>query len=131
MSIKHILREQKNRVTPERIAIYEFLETKHLFTYNDIVDNFSTISRASVFRTLNLFLELWVIRKLEVWENIATYELQTTHHHHEHMKCSKCSTIINFESESICKKLFIEAKKMWFEIKSHSIGILGICKNCN
>jgi len=58
MDIIQILKDDNNRVTPERVAIYTFLETKHLFTYNDIIDNFSSISRASVFRTLNLFLEL-------------------------------------------------------------------------
>jgi len=131
MNIENILKAHKNRVTPERVAIYKFLKTRHLFSYNDIVENFSTIGRASIFRTLNLFLEIWVIRKVEVWENIATYELQgDDHHHHEHMKCSKCLNIINFESENICKKIFTEAKKIWFEITSHSIGVLGTCKNC-
>jgi Fur family ferric uptake transcriptional regulator len=131
MEIEKILREHKNRVTPERVAIFSFLKTKHLFSYNDIAEEFPKIWRASIFRTLNLFLEIGVIRKLELWGSAASYELQdSSHHHHEHMRCSKCSSIINFESENICKKIFVEAKKIWFKITSHSIGVLGTCKNC-
>ena len=43
MNIQKILKEHNNRITPERIAIFDFLQTKHLFTYNDIIENFNTI----------------------------------------------------------------------------------------
>jgi len=66
MDIKKVLQKHKNRVTPERIAIFEFLKTRHLFSYNDIALNFSNIGRASIFRTLNLFLEIGAIRKVEL-----------------------------------------------------------------
>lgn len=130
MNIEKILKENKNRVTPERIAIFDFLKTKHLFSYNDILDNFSDLWRASIFRTLNLFLDIWVIRKVDTWEKVATYELNDEDHHHEHMKCDKCKKIISFHSDKICSKIFSEAKKLWFEIKSHSIWVIGTCKNC-
>jgi len=58
MKIEDILKDKQNRVTTERIAIFNFVKTKHIFTYNDIIENFKNIARASVFRTLNLFLEL-------------------------------------------------------------------------
>lgn len=130
MNITNILKENNKRVTPERIIIFDFLETKHIFTYNDIIINFKNIWRASVFRTLNLFLELWVIRKVEIWEKVMTYELNDKNHHHEHMKCASCNSIISFHSDNICKKIFAEAKKIWFEIKSHNIWVLWTCKNC-
>lgn len=130
MNIEKILKENNNRVTPERIAVFNFLKTKHIFTYNDIMENFKELWRSSIFRTLNLFLELWVIRKVDIWENIMTYELNDENHHHEHMKCNNCNSIISFHSDNICKKIFEEAKKIWFEIKSHNIWIVGTCKKC-
>lgn len=130
MKIENILKENKNRVTPERIAIFDFLKTKHIFSYNDINDNFKDLWRSSVFRTLNLFLDLWVIRKVDIWGNIMSYELNDHNHHHEHMTCKNCNSIINFDSEKICEKIFSQAKSLWFEIKSHSISIMWICKNC-
>jgi Fe2+ or Zn2+ uptake regulation protein len=47
------------------------------------------------------------------------------------MKCEKCDSIISFESDYICKKIFGEAKKIWFKIKTHNIWVLWICKNCS
>lgn len=130
MKIETFLKQNNNRITHERIAIFEFLQTKHIFTYNDIIFHFQDIGRASVFRTLNLFLELWVIRKVDIGQKTMTYELNNEAHHHEHMKCNSCGSVINFPSASICEQIFKEAEKMGFEIKSHSIGILGVCKEC-
>jgi len=41
-----------------------------------------------------------------------SYEINDEEHHHEHMKCEKCDSIISFASENICKKIFSEAKKI-------------------
>ncbi|MDD2871867.1 MAG: Fur family transcriptional regulator [Candidatus Gracilibacteria bacterium] len=131
MNIENILKESNLRVTKERVDMFKFIKTKHIFTYNDIQDNFKNISRSSIFRTLNLFLELLIIRKVELGGTAISYELVDEKHHHEHMKCEKCDTIISFHSENICNKIFQEAKKMGFHIKSHNIGIIGTCKKCS
>lgn len=130
MDIQNILRDNNNRVTPERVAIFDFLKTKHIFTHNDIAHNFADIGRASIFRTLNLFLELWVIRKVEVWEKGTSYEINDKNNQHEHMKCSDCDTVVSFDSDNIYAKIFDEAKKVGFEIESHHIWVLGKCKDC-
>ena len=130
MNIEEILKENNNRVTPERISIFDFLKTKHIFSYNDINSNFEKIWRASIFRTLNLFLDLWIIRKVDIWEKTMSYEINDEKHHHEHMKCSNCNKIISFDSGNICNKLFLEAEKIWFKIKTHNIWIVWTCENC-
>lgn len=130
MNIREILKSNNNRVTPERVAIFDFLKTQHLFTYNDIVNNFSGISRASVFRTLHLFLDIWVIKKVEVWEKTMTYEINDTTHPHEHMVCKLCDETIDYNAEDIYKKIFEEAEKAWFEINYHNIWVSWTCKQC-
>ncbi len=130
MNIENILKKHSKSVTSERIEIYNFLQTKHIFCANDLLGEFKDLWRASVFRTINLFLEIWVIRKVWLGDKADNYELIHEDHHHEHMKCEKCWEIISFESESICKKIFEEAKKMWFKIKEHSIWVLWTCKKC-
>jgi Fe2+ or Zn2+ uptake regulation protein len=58
MNIEQILKNAGCSVTKERKDIFSFIETKHIFSYNDILENFKNIGRASVFRTINLFLKL-------------------------------------------------------------------------
>lgn len=130
MNIENILKQNWNRITKERIDMFEFLKTKHIFTYFDIQKKFSELWRASIFRNLKLFLEIWVIKKVNLWEKIETYEINEHEDYHEHMKCEKCKSIINFDCQEIYKLIIKEAERKWFKLKSHSILINWICKNC-
>lgn len=130
MNIEKILKDNKKSITNERLVIFDYVKNSHIFSSNDLLNNFSNIWRASIFRVIKLFLDLWIIRKVNIWKKGDSYELDKENHHHEHMNCSKCWQIINFESENICKILFEEAKKIWFIIKEHSINIMWVCNNC-
>lgn len=130
MNIKNILKESGKSVTKERIDIFDYVNTRHIFTSNDLLENFKNIWRASIFRTLNLFVEIWVVRKVNLWEKIESYEVNNENHHHEHMKCEKCKSVLNFHSDDIYNQLFNKAKELWFSIKSHNIWISWVCKKC-
>lgn len=64
MNIEIILKSHKKSVTEERKEIFAFIQTKHIFSAQDIRENFLDISRASIFRTINIFLEIGVIRRI-------------------------------------------------------------------
>ena len=130
MNIQKILKLHDKSITKERIDIFLFLETKHIFSANDILLAFPKLWRASIFRTINLFLEIGVIRSVFLWEKQETYEVIHENHHHEHMKCEKCNKIISFESHEICEKILWLAKEKWFIVKMHNIGIIWTCRNC-
>lgn len=132
MKIELILRDNKKKVTPERLELFSWMEKKHLFTSAELESWFSKIGRASIFRTIKLFLELGILRRVSLWESGESYEIECCKkHHHEHMKCNLCGTILSFSSEKICSKIFSEAKKLGFHIDEHSLSILWKCKNCN
>ena len=130
MKIETLLKKYNKKCTPERLQLFAWMEKKHLFTSADLETNFNNIGRASIFRTLKLFREIWIIRKLNLWESWESYEVEHENHHHEHMKCNDCGDIMSFDSGNICKKLFSEAKKIGFQISEHSVWIFGTCKNC-
>lgn len=132
MKIEKILRENKKSCTPERLELYAWMEKKHLFTSADLEADFSHIGRASIFRTLKLFTEIWVLRRVNLWESGESYEIECCKkHHHEHMKCNSCGDVLSFASDAICKQIFTQAKKLGFHIDEHSLSILWKCKNCN
>ncbi|MDD4151079.1 MAG: transcriptional repressor [Candidatus Gracilibacteria bacterium] len=131
MNIENILKEYNKSITKERIDIFSFISEKHLFSANDLILKFGNLGRASIFRTINLFLEIGIIRKISFGERSENYEIvNDDENHHEHMKCEKCSKIINFNSDNICKKILSEASNIGFKVKDHSISIIGTCKNC-
>lgn len=132
MKIENILREHWKKATPERVELFAWMKHQHLFSAGDIESSFSHIGRASIFRTLKLFVELGVLRRINLWESGESYEVECCEkHHHEHMKCNSCGDILSFDSHNICEKIFCEAQKRGFHIAEHSLSILGNCKNCN
>ncbi len=58
MKIEQYLQRAGKSITSERVLLAKWMKSQHLFTANDIQKNFSTVSRASVFRTLKLFVEI-------------------------------------------------------------------------
>ena len=131
MNIENILKKAQKKVTPERVQLFESMMQKHLFESKDLVKLFPNIGRASIFRTVKLFCEIWAIRRVYLWDGHESYEVECCDkHHHEHMKCNTCGDIMSFDSENICNKIFQQAKKMGFHISEHSVSIMGTCKNC-
>lgn len=131
MNIEKILKSKGKKVTPERVKLFNWMEKKHLFTSADIEWDFPDTGRASVFRTLKLFVEIWILRRINLWESGESYEIECcSKHHHEHMKCNACWDILSFDSDAICSKIFSQAKKLWFHIDEHSLSIFWKCKNC-
>lgn len=131
MKIETLLKKNNKKITPERVKIFEEMNNMHLFESKDLMAIFPEIGRASIFRTIKLFCEIWVLRRVNFWESGESYEVECCKkHHHEHMKCTSCWDILNFQSADICDKIFLEAKKFWFHINEHSLSILGKCKNC-
>lgn len=133
MKIENLLKQWWKSCTNERKEIYSYLEQNHIVSSLDVVDFFDwTIGRASVFRTLKLFQELSIIRRVQAIDKWEKYELNhDDHHHHEHFNCSDCWECISFDSENLCKKIFEEAKKIGFKITEHNIWVFGTCKNCS
>lgn len=131
MNLEKILRSSGKKLTPERLKLGKWMDNKHLFTSSELINSFPDVGRASVFRSVKLFSEIWYLRKIHLWDGKElSYEVEHEHHHHEHMKCNSCGDVLSFESANICKKLFSEAKKIGFQISEHSIWIFGTCKNC-
>ena len=131
MDIKNLLQLWWKSCTKERRDIFKYLAKQHIISSSDIVDYFDgSIWRASVFRTIKLFQELWIIRRVQGADKWESYEINDSDHHHEHFNCSNCWDCISFESEKLCKKIFEEAKKIGFTIQEHNIWVFGICQKC-
>ncbi len=130
MNIETILKSQWKSVTKERIEVYNGIQSLHLFQASDLVDLFPHIGRASIFRILTLFVDIGVLRKLNLENRGDFYELESQSHH-EHFECNSCHSVLHFDAGFICKTLDYLAKKQWFLLRNHQILLSGLCPNCN
>ncbi len=125
------LKQKGVKVTPQRIAIINYLEeVKDHPTAEDIylaiIKNYPTISLATVYNTLDKLEEINEITKLKISEdNKVNYEYDSLPHHHFY--CKDCKKI--FDIDVACEF----SKKQYFD--GHKIEEVhgyfkGLCKNC-
>lgn len=89
------------------------------------------IGSATVYRTLKLFVEAGLAREILLHDGQTRYEHVIAGEHHDHLVCTGCNAIIEFENETIEKLQKEIATRHGFFIRSHKLEIYGLCANCN
>lgn len=90
----------------------------------------SKVSRASVYRTIPLLLEIGLIEEVERVDKHAHYEKITSDSHHDHMICMKCGKVIEFFSPTLEMLQDEVCLRENFHKVRHSLEIYGFCKEC-
>ncbi len=129
------LKERKLRGTPERYKILEEVikGTGH-FDADELHAKLRTrgveVSRATVYNTLDLFLECGLISKYRFGENHSRYENAFARPRHDHLICLSCGDIIEFVNEKLDKIQEEVCKEKNFRIQNATLQIFGVCSNC-
>jgi Fur family transcriptional regulator, ferric uptake regulator len=88
------------------------------------------IGSATVYRTLKLFSEAGLANEILLHDGQTRYEHVMAGEHHDHLVCTGCNSIIEFENETIEKLQEEVAARHGFLIKSHKMEIYGLCSSC-
>jgi Fur family transcriptional regulator, ferric uptake regulator len=88
------------------------------------------IGYATVYRTLKLFAESGIAREIQFGDGQTRYEHVAEGEHHDHLVCTRCGTIIEFENETIEKLQGEVADSYGFIIETHKLELYGICVKC-
>lgn len=89
------------------------------------------IGYATVYRTLKLLSEAGLVHERRFEDGFTRYELSDTDKHHDHLICTKCGSILEFENGEIEKLQQDVARKNHFQVTSHKLEIYGLCRNCS
>lgn len=128
------LEQHQQRKTPERLAILEDIYTHNgHFDVEDIFVHMKAknyrVSRATLYNTINMFLDAKLIIKHQFGNNSAHYERAFGNKPHDHLVCLNCGDIIEIDTEieDIAREV---ADRADFYITHHSLYIYGYCKKC-
>lgn len=89
-----------------------------------------SIGYATVYRTLKLFAESGIAREIQFGDGQTRYEHVAEGEHHDHLVCTRCGAIAEFENEAIEKLQDEVAKIHGFVIENHKLELYGICAKC-
>jgi len=98
--------------------------------YFTIIQGGQKVSRATVYRTIDVLVKNNLVRKLELGDGRTRYENKLDSSHHDHIICIQCGKINEFMDEDIEKLQDEIAKKYQYKIVRHIHQIFGLCKDC-
>ena len=104
--LKNILRKEGLRYTFQRQAVWNELESS--VEHRDAENIYLRlrrkkirISRATVYRTIDILVKNNLVRKMEIGDGRALYEARIGNEHHDHMICLDTGTITEFYNEDL------------------------------
>ncbi|NLJ77186.1 MAG: transcriptional repressor [Peptococcaceae bacterium] len=110
---------------------------KHLSAeevYNLVKLEAADVGLATVYRALELFQELGLIRAIDFGDGRKRYEYgieDDSDLHHHHLICTKCGRIIEFNVDLINEIESRIKREHNFTMTSHQLKIFGICSECS
>lgn len=121
------------RLTAQRQAIIDtvFATDQH-FTADQLLDwsrrRDKSVSRATVYRTLPLLTESGLVREMDFGKDHKYYDPNYADHpEHNHIICSDCEKIVEFESDKIQKIEREISEELGFSVKTQRLQITATC----
>jgi len=88
------------------------------------------VSRATVYRTLELLQECQLVDKLDFGTTRSFYEHISPDAHHDHLICTVCGTVIEFHNPQLEGMQQEICSRYNFQETHHSLRIFGKCDKC-
>jgi Fur family transcriptional regulator, ferric uptake regulator len=129
------LRDRGQRVTGERLALFD-----EIFSHHDHIDAEALleamktrglkISRATVYRNLDLLVESGLARKQRLNGRGYLYEHMHAGQQHDHLVCTGCGRVVEFVSPGIVALQAEICRAHGFVPTRHTLQIAGLCNLC-
>ncbi|ATW28610.1 transcriptional repressor [Candidatus Formimonas warabiya] len=129
--MSHELIRRKIRPSHQRIKILDYLMNQRCHPtvdqiFHDLHQEIPTLSKSTVYNTLNAFLEAQLIRVITIEDHETRYDIAMKNH--GHFKCDSCGSIYDF---TINIDDFATGELNGFQITDKNIYFKGICPRCS
>lgn len=130
------LRENGHRVTSERLTLFDEIFSQHGHIdaeqlLESLREREVKISRATVYRNLDLLVECGLVRRHRLGRRRYLYEHVHPGQHHDHLVCTECGRVVEFVSPGISALQAEICRAHGFEPSRHQLQIFGVCTRCS
>lgn len=139
--LKEKLRGKGLKVTQQRMLVLRTLADRsgrHMAAediYELIREEYPEIGLATVYRTLQLLLEMQLVDRINLDDGCVRYEIGhlfegDTKHNHHHLICRVCGKVLPFEDDLLEGLECHIEEDTGFHILDHQLKFYGHCKDC-
>ena len=134
LELTNTLKAHGLKVTPQRLSIFKMLRNTHEhpsaeMIYNSLIEEHPTMSLATVYKTLDAFVQHGLIQQINLGEDSYRYDADTTSH--IHVQCTECRQVTDIP-------LLDEVNVLRSKVGAHTgyllsnerIFFYGICEKC-
>lgn len=126
----YVQAEGLNTTQQRELIVEEFLECKDHVSTEQVLEIIKKrnpkIGYATVYRTLKLLVDAGIAHPRDFGDGQTRYEVASAHH--DHLICSKCGLVLEFEDEKIEELQEAVAKRLGnFKIVHHRLELYGLC----
>lgn len=121
------------RLTAQRQSIIDVVfSTDEHFTADQLFEwskkRDSSVSRATVYRTLPLLTESGLVREMDFGKVEKYYDPNYAEHpHHNHVICLDCKKIFEFDNDKLARLETEISRQMGFTVASNRLQIMARC----
>lgn len=128
-----ILKKSGIRMTPQRLAILEYMATSESHPtvdeiHKDLQGLLHSLTTATIYSNLKCFKKYNLINELSFGEVASRFEWTTSFHYH--VKCKFCGKIVDFYYPKLVEVEEFVNIKTGFKVNQHFFELKGICPEC-
>jgi Fur family transcriptional regulator, ferric uptake regulator len=129
---EHLTRHQLKLTRQREQILNVFLKNEHITAeqmYRLLSKKDPHIGLATIYRTLNLFCEAGLAQARHFGSQ-TQYDNVSHKGHHDHLICTSCGKIVEFENDDIERLQEEVAAGKGFTIQTHKLELYGLCAGC-
>jgi Fur family ferric uptake transcriptional regulator len=130
----HIARRGLRRSSRRDLVVETFLAAGDHATVEELTARVrardAAVGQATVYRTLKLLQECGVAAARRFDDGLTRYEPIVERSHHDHLICTTCGAIVEFENPEIEHLQLEVARRHRFTTESHRMELYGRCAAC-
>ena len=132
-SFREVCAEHGIAVTHQRQVLYEVMQGMDGHpspeeVYARVKKKVPSISLATVYKNIHLFVESGVFRKMSMHHGSVRVEMNE--HAHHHLVCSKCKAISDIDERSLGELPKKRKLAGGFLVERYSVDVIGVCAKC-
>lgn len=131
LEVKNLLKQQGFSATKTRMSILGALLKLQPATMHQIIISLPHVDRATVYRTIDLFVDLNIAKKVYTGFKYRIELGESFQEHHHHLTCLRCGTVIDVHTPVIEQAIEHTAANNGFRPIRHDLEIVGYCANCS